>query len=245
MNPRRSPFVEGLLAPWEGLFWLVRRPQAWGLALVPTAIGLVLLVVLSAAGIGVVEHLLRDLHPGTSTSGLLGFLAHLVGWLVALALALVVALALAQPLSGTALEALAGRREQELGVPKRPESSAAASIFRSLRVTVFGLVCTLPLIVALAVLTLFFPAAAVVTVPLKLVLTCTMLAWDIVDYPLSLRSAGVRARLAWFGAHFPAALGMGVGLAVMFCIPGAQLVLIGAGVAGATKLVTDLEAAHR
>lgn len=235
-----SRFVQGFTAPWEGLFWLVRRPGCWGLALLPTLLAVVLLVVLSGAGIWVVEHLLRDLRVDTSAHGVLGALAHVVGWLVAVALALLVALTLAQPLAGNALEALAGRREQELGIPKRPDHSAVASILRSLRVSLFGLLCTLPLVLALSVVTLLVPPLAVVTMPLKLVLTCTMLAWDIVDYPLSLQGAGVRARLAWFGRNFPAALGMGVGLALMFCVPFAQLVLVGAGVAGATKLVHDV-----
>lgn len=235
-----SRFAQGFAAPWEGLFWLVRRPGCWGLALLPTLIALVLLVVLSGAGIWVVQHLLRDLRVDTSTNGVLGALAHLVGWLVAVVLALVLALALAQPLAGNALEALAARREKELGVPARPEGSAVASILRSLRISLFGLLCTLPLVLALSVVTLVAPPLAVVTVPLKLLLTCTMLAWDIVDYPLSLQGAGVRARLAWFGRNFPAALGMGAGLALMFCVPFAQLVLVGAGVAGATKLVRDV-----
>ena len=235
MSVARSPFVRGFVAPWEGLLWLVRNPSAWGLALVPTIVFLLLLVLLSGTGIVVAEKLL-----GTGQTGdLLGIVIHLVAWLVAVLVAAVLSLALAKPLSGVALEALATRREADLGLPKRPEIGAIEGMLRSLRVTLFGLAVTLPLVLALAVLTLFVPVLSIVTVPLKLLLTCTMLAWDVVDYPLSVRGAGVRSRLAWFSENPQMAVGMGAGLALMFCVPAAGLLLIGAGVAGATKLVSE------
>jgi CysZ protein len=68
-----------------------------------------------------------------------------------------------------------------------------------------------------------------------------MLAWDLMDYPLSVRGAGVRVRLRWFSANFGAAMGFGISIALVFLVPGAGLLFLPAGVAGATRLVVTSE----
>ncbi len=216
---------------------MMGTPGVWGLAAVPAIVLLVLVTGGSVLGVWAVEAYaaprLAEWIEWTWVVGLLRFLL----WLTAIAVAAVIGLALAQPLSGPALEALARRQGTALGAEPLPDDPLLRGMARSLRVTLFGLAITLPLLLAITVVELIVPAVVVVTVPLKLVLTALMLAWDVFDYPLSLRAAGVRARLDWFSTNFSAAMGFGLSLAAISLIPLAGLLFLPAGVAGATRVV--------
>jgi CysZ protein len=95
--------------------------------------------------------------------------------------------------------------------------------------------------VVLTIVDLFFPAAAVVTVPARVLAAAVGLAWDVLDYPLAMRPLTLRSRIAWFFGHFSAALGFGLALSILFFVPGANLILLPASVAGAAKLVSESE----
>lgn len=234
-------FAEGLAAPWHGLGWLVSTPSAWGVALVPMVVFTALVSAGSWGGITLVEHLLAPHLAHAEGFSLLLYVVRVLGWLAALTVAVLAALTLAQPLSGPALESLARKQGMAIGAPALPESGFLAGLFRSLRVTLFGLVITVPIIVGLTIVEVVVPVLVVVTVPLKFVVTALMVAWDLLDYPLSLRAAGVRARIDWISTHFGAALGFGVSVALIGLIPCAGLLFLPAGVAGATRLVALAE----
>src|SRR5205823_3537268 len=84
---------------------------------------------------------------------------------------------------------------------------------------------------------IIFPAALIVTMPLKFLLTAWLVAWNFIDYPLSLHGHGVGARLAWAGRHWEAFTAFGLVWAAFLLIPGIFLFILPMGVAGATQLV--------
>jgi uncharacterized protein involved in cysteine biosynthesis len=64
-----------------------------------------------------------------------------------------------------------------------------------------------------------------------------LLAWDLLDYPLSSRGLGLAARLRWCVRNLGAVVGFGLAALVVFAIPGVGLVALPCGVAGAVRLV--------
>lgn len=236
---RVASLGEGLAAPWKGLSWLVSTPSAWPLAIVPVIVFAALLTGGGWFGVHLVESWLAPRVAGAAGWALLWHVVRVLGWLAALTAAALVALSLAQPISGPALEALAQKQGEALNAPPLPKTGFVEGFFRSLRITMFGLALTVPIVVGLTVVELFVPVLAIVTVPLKFLASALMLAWDLLDYPLSLRGAGLRARIDWFSQNFAAALGFGVSIAIIGLIPCAGLLFLPAGVAGATRLVSS------
>ncbi len=236
--PKRAiPFAEGLAAPWKGLGWLMSTPSAWPLAIVPVVVFTALVAGGGWLGVHFVESFLASRLTNAEGWAMLWQVVRVLGWLAALGVAVLVALALAQPISGPALEALAQKHARSLNAPPMPDTGVAAGMLRSLRITLFGLLLTIPVVVGLTIVELVAPPLAIVTVPLKFLASALMLAWDLLDYPLSLQAAGVRARIAWIRANFSAVLGFGVSIALIGFIPCAGLLFLPAGVAGATQLV--------
>jgi CysZ protein len=108
-------------------------------------------------------------------------------------------------------------------------------------VTFTALLVGMPLLGALAVVDLFVPIAIVVTMPLKLLITALMVAWDLLDYPFSLRKMRVRERLAWVRANLRAVVTFGALGALGLMVPFVGLLVLPIGVAGATHLVLGRE----
>lgn len=244
---RKVPFAEGLAAPWQGLGWLVSTPSAWPLAIVPVIVFSALVAGGGYLGVHVVEAWLADRIAQPGGWAMLWQVVRVLGWLAALGAAVLVALTLAQPISGPALEALAQKQGAALhpeSPEPLPETGTFEGMIRSLRITTFGLLVTVPIVVGLTVVELIVPVLAIVTIPTKFVVSALMVAWDLLDYPLSLRAAGVRARLSWISANFSAVLGFGVSIALIGLIPCAGLLFLPAGVAGATRLVFLSNARH-
>ncbi len=234
----RLSFRQGLAAPWQAAWFLLRTPRAWPLALVPLACALLvagLLFALAAAFLpGALE---RWLPPGASPYGDAGRWAlTLLGLLAALAFALVASLLLAQPLASPALERLVRLYDASIGRPS-PDGNAPfwVSAGRSLRASLFGL-AAMPILVALTIVDLLVPGAFLVLVPLKIFLSGFFLAWDYLDYPLGLRGWRARDRVAWAMHHRPALLGMGASLALVLLVPLAQLFVLPVGVLAAAWL---------
>ena len=241
---RRAPgFLDGLRAPFGGLAFIVTTPATWLPALVPVLIVLALTGALGWAGIAGTRALLHAFLPVLATDVWYASLVRVLLYAVAVMIAALVSMALAQPLSAPALERIVRAQERALGAGQHPDDRALASFFRSLRVTAVSLSFAALAIFVLLVVDVFVPPATVVTVPLKFVVTALTLSWDVLDYPLSLRQRGVGQRLAWFRAHAPAVAGFGLALAVLFLVPCAGLLLLPAGAAGGARLVVASERA--
>ena len=84
----------------------------------------------------------------------------------------------------------------------------------------------------LSLISFVVPPAAVVTFPLKLLVVAMLFAWDLCDYPLSVRGMPVGARVTLVARHVPAMLGFGLGLALLSLLPCAAFLALPIGVAG-------------
>ena len=236
-------FFRGLRALFGGLGWLITTPSAWPLAMVPFLIALLLMSGFGYASYAYVPELVEDwLGRGDAWYASLGItVLTVVGVLLGWILSVLLGLGLAQPISGPALEGLVRKKERELGAPARPESSLPTEIWRSLQSLLVGYAFGLPALALLFLLSLIVPAASVVLFPLKLLVAATMAAWDLCDYPLSIRGIPVAERVRTLRRHKGAVLGFGLGLALAGLIPMMLFLLLPAGVAGATRLLHEIE----
>lgn len=238
-QPTRTGIGDGISAFFGGALFVVTTPRVWPLALVPAVILTALWTAFAALGIwGAVELSGLLISPPRGTWGEIGYWTlNLLFSALAILLAALIALALAQPLSGPALERISIVQERQLtgGEP------AALGILHSVWVSVKALFLALALggsaIVLLFLIGLLFPPAAIVTVPLKFLVGAWMLAWDCLDYPLGLRGLGVRDRIRWVQRNATAFTAFGLLGAVFTVVPGAVLLLLPVGVAGATRLL--------
>ncbi len=241
---RRLGFFDGALSFLGGLGFIVGRPSVWGWALVPMVIATVLFLGFGAlafwAGSALAHRMLWDPGDGTWTTVAMWALK-IVLWIVGAVVSFLLAFSLAQPLSGFALDEIARKQELALGGRTWPDQPFVPSALRALRITLSALAVSLPILAVLTLISLLFPPATVVTVPLKFVVTGLTIAYDFLDYPLGLRGAGVRARAVFVREHFPAVLGFGLAAAVVLLIPGVGLLLLPAGVAGATRMIVEAE----
>jgi CysZ protein len=240
--------LSGVSSFFGGFGFIVVTPSAWGWALVPMAVAGVLFVGTGSLGVWGATALYHHVVAGTDgTLGAIGAgVLYVLLLAVALVLAFVVACGLAQPLSGFALEALAKKQERALGQePRTVTESFSTSFFRSLRVTLLSLACGLPVLAVLTLITVLFPPAAVVTVPLKFLVVSLMVAWDFLDYPLGVRGARVRDRLDFMGNNLGSVFVFGLLSALVLLIPGVGFIVLPAGVCGATRLLVRAERAER
>jgi len=240
-------FFGGVRAFFGGAGFVVATPSAWGWAAVPVLMAAVLFAGAGALAIWGGSELLERfvVHAGEGAWAVASlWLLRIVLWLVGLVVAFVVAASLAQPLSGFALEELARKQEVALGGRTWPSGSFFAGALRSLRVSLTALAVGLPLLAGLSLVTFLVPPAAVVTVPLKFVVTGVLAAYDLLDYPLSVRGLGVRERLAFMRANAAAVLGFGVAAAALLVVPGFGLLLLPFGAAGATRMVVASAGDH-
>jgi CysZ protein len=245
-HTRKPGFFAGIRAFFQGMGFIVGTPAVWGYSLVPALIALTLFLVFATAGVIWVT---QTVHETVGPSGMLAlvgtYLLDGILGLVTVLVALLVGTALAQPLSGFALDAIVRKQALTMGRKLWPTQKGLGPIFRSLRVTLTALVIALPLLGGLTLTTFLFPPSWIVTFPLKLLVSGMMLAWDFLDYPFSLRGLGVRQRVRWIGQNFLAITGFAVTAATAMLIPGLGLLLLPMGVAGASRLVVESDRARR
>jgi CysZ protein len=235
--------VAGLRAFAGGIGFILTTPRVWLYALVPTVMLLLVLTVLGVLGIwGAVQLTHVVWGEASSTWG------QVASWLLAallagaaLLLAALLALFLAQPLSGFALEAIAHAQHEALTGQRLPRPSFFTSLLGTLKVVLVALAVGAPVLTVLTIVNVLFPPAAFLVVPLKVLVAGWMLAWDFLDYPMGIRQLGLRARLAWVGRHFRAFSAFGVAWALVIVVPGMVLLLLPMGVAGAARLVVEAE----
>lgn len=236
MSPRPG-FVSGVRAFLWGVGKLVAKPAWWPLALVPMAMACLLTIALGFAGVKLAVWLLASI---PDSAAWWRVPAEIALSFVAIVLACFVALGLAQPLAGPALEALVRRVEQELGLPERPSTPFLLDVWRSLVSALLGALFGLPFLI-LAFLVNLIPGGTVVAIPLKFLVVTIALAWDLCDYPLSVRGLSIGARVRFIAAHFWSVLGFSVGISLVALLPCGGLLILPAGVVGATRLLRDVD----
>ncbi|CAF2782134.1 unnamed protein product [Rotaria sp. Silwood2] len=239
-------FLNGALAPFQGFYFILTHPSTWTHAFVPALIFTILLFAFAIPGIwGMYLFTNRLFQQHTSRWVYFGiWLLRIVLYIVAIFLSLILAFITAQPLSAPALESLVRAQEHHLKYPNRPEEGFCSSVWRSIRVAIVSILISLCTFTLLTLTEFFFPPFVIITTPLKFLATGFILAYDIIDYPLSLHLFGVRERTPWFRHYMWATLGFGLAMEIIFLIPGAFLLLLPAGVCGATILVVAAERAQ-
>jgi CysZ protein len=236
-----KPF--GLSAAFEaaggGIGFILRTPAIWPWSVVPGAIMLLLFAGFCGFGVwGSSEFSNYLFGADRHTWGAMGYwVVTLLLAIFAILLAILLALALTEPLSAFALDKIVHAYQKQLLGHSPPSPPMLVVIWISLRAIGFGLVIGGIALVALLAVNLFFPPATIVTVPIKFVVCSWMIAWSLLDYPMVQRRLGIRARLEWVFRHFGAFTLFGMIWAAIAIVPGIVLVLLPMGVAGATDLV--------
>lgn len=238
---RRLGLLDGLKCFFRGLGLLVRTPEAYGFALVPAVVALLVTTTLGVlAGMFVPELVGRWAGTGTWYLTLL----QVVATVAMIALAVPLGMALAQPLSGAALEALVRRIERRLGRPEAPQLSFGRELARSTGSALLTVGGTVTLFVVCVLIGLV-PGGVVVAAPLQLLGSALLVGWDVCDYPLGVRGVPLGARLEWMRRHRWAVVGLSAGVMLAGLVPCGLLLILPIGVAGATALVAEADAADR
>lgn len=242
-SARPLSWFAGLDAFFHGIWFILATPRSWPYAIVPMVVMALLSITLTIAAIFSADWLGQWLF-GTErgTWGGMGYWGVVIfTTLVGLVLAVLLALVLAQPLSGFSLEAIVRLRERALTGEGSAGPNPLKGVVIGARVAIVTLVLWLVLFGVFWTVSFFFPPAAVVTVPLNFLGTAWLLAWNFVDYPLGLRSFGFRKRLRWAACNLGAFTVYGTCWSLVIIIPGSVLFLLPMGVAGATELVVGSE----
>lgn len=239
---KSAGFVAGVGSLFSATRFVVGTPATWPFALVP---GLVL-AVLGAGFVWLSVAWVRPAVAGsmpdaTSWYGQLGI--QLVAWssaVVSGVLGLLVAIVLTPPLSGPALERLVTLQESGLGVPARRHVSWLAEIWCGARAQLAAALVAWPLLGLLGIIGFAVPPAAAITTPLAYLVGALSLAWNLFDYPLTLRGVRLRDRLALARRHPGATIGFGGAFATLFVVPCLNILLLPIAVVAATRLVWRL-----
>jgi uncharacterized protein involved in cysteine biosynthesis len=238
----RPGFGAGVRAVFEGFATIARTPSLWAISLVPLVVLLALEAVFVTLAITLGAPFVRSLFSAESELGRAGVsllsygaiaLLAVIGWLVAVPLA--------PPLSAPALEHVVRRVESDLGVAPRVSIGFVRELACGFRALAGGLAVCVPLLAVLWLVELVAPPVAVVTTPLKFVVSSLLVAWGLFDYPLTLRGVGFRERLGLVREHFTAVLGFGLAFLLVFWVPCCGVALLPVGAAAATRLVVDIE----
>lgn len=235
----RPGFVQGTSALFSGVWFVMRTPAVWPLAAVPV-------VIVAASTVGLTVGVMHVLAPRISAAfgprlGILATLVEVVVAVLTLIVATLLGFAVAQPLSGPALNGIVRRAEAEVGAPSFPATGFFEDMGRAFQSIAVSYGVGLPVLALLYVFTIVVPPAVVVTFPLKLLVLSLLVSWDLCDYPLSSHGVPVGARVSFMTRNLPAMLGFGFGLVLAAMVPGLMILILPGGVAGAARLTQRIE----
>ncbi len=243
---RRPGFLQGFGSIFGAFRFLGREPASWPIALVPTLIFAVVAILGTIAGVTWVTPATVDLLGLQAPEG---FFATAGAWLLKGVMALLSAVVgffaaflITPPLSAPALEHLIAQQETELGVPPRGKMSFVSEVWCGLRAQFFGLAFATPVLIGLWLLGTLFPPLTLVTTPLKILVVSLGLAWNLFDYPLTLRGVGSGDRIGFILENFGAVLGFGLAFAALFWVPCFGILMLPVGAVAATRLVWQVVA---
>lgn len=240
----RNPpgFFRGFASPFLAMRFLARTPATWPSAIVPAVVFAVLAVAGTLLGVfWVTPWVLSWFAPPDSwwTQGL-HWLGRFLLYLACLVVGMWTALIATPPLCSTALEQLVAAQESELEVAPRAPQGFVKELMCGLRAQLFGLCCALPVVFGLRVVEILLPPLALLTVPLQITVTGLALAWNLLDYPLTLRGVPASDRLGFFITHWPVCIGFGLGFTLLFWVPCFGVLMLPVGVVAATRLLYAL-----
>ncbi len=139
-------------------------------------------------------------------------------------------------------DALSAAVERIEGTLPPSSTSLAADLVRSVRIEGLKLGVYMAVMLPLLVLALVAPPlGAPILASAGFAVTVTYVAIDYTDWPAARRGRGIRARAAWARRHAGPLLGFGLAAWALLFVPGLNLLLMPAAVAGGTLLYLDLE----
>lgn len=236
---RGPSLFDGVGALLAGAWFVASRPRTWPVAAVPALIALLLSVAaiwLSFDWAGPWLGELAFAQPDGTWTSVARSSVRWLGSLFAAYLSLLLALALTPTLSAPALEHLVRLQEEALGAPERPRRGFWFELRCEIEAQLVALAVVLPLALGLWVVGLALPPLLPLVALLNGVLVSMAVAWNLLGYPLTLRGVRARERMRLMARHAPAVLGFGAAFAALSLLPGAALLLLPAGVVGATRL---------
>jgi CysZ protein len=237
---RRAPgVIDGIGALLAGAWFVAARPRAWPAAAVPALIAALLSVLAIWLSFDWAGPWLSELAFADAENGWASWAKGTLRWLgsaLAAYLSVLLALALTPTLSAPALEHLVRLQEQALGAPARPRRGFWFELRCELEAQLVALAVLIPLASLLWLLGLSLPPLLPLVALLNGLLVSLAVAWNLLGYPLTLRGVRARERTRLMLRHAPAVLGFGAAFAAISLIPGAALLLLPAGVVGATRL---------
>src|SRR5262249_39462196 len=162
-----------------GIRFVMFSPRLWPYAVVPLLVMIFLTIgltyVLLWAGSHVTSAILGE--PTSAWARFGGWIVYFLVALTSFLIGAIAAVSLAQPLSCFALEAISELQDFALTGQARSRPSFVISFLTSARVVFCTLLLGGIVLAALFVVSLLFPPAAVVTVPLKLLVCAWLIAW--------------------------------------------------------------------
>lgn len=180
----------------------------------------------------------------------LGALHWLLGWLLAVAaigLGALLVLSVSGVLAAPFNDALSAAVERIRGenVPPDPSPGAlVAGVARSVATEAIKLFAYALIVAPLWIVALVAPlVGGPVLAAVGFAITVAYLAIDYTDWPASRRDTPLRQRAQWLRYHAAPLAGFGVAAWFLLWVPGINLVLMPAAVAGGTLLYLDLETA--
>lgn len=236
-------FVDGALALLRGLGFVWSTRAAWLLSAVPIGVCALLSALAIGGSIHFVPEWMAQLWPGLSHSlGQFGSgVAKVLMTGIVAVLGLFAAYFITPALSAPALDHLVLLRERTLGAPPRRAAGFWRELGCAIQAQILAVLVFSPLLALLTLVTWVVPPAAVITFPLKLVVLASLLAWSMLDYPLSLRGLSVSMRMRLLAHNASRVLGFGLALALVFMVPLLPFLMLPASVAAAAEIAVAME----
>lgn len=168
------------------------------------------------------------------------FLRQLLWWFsaaLAVYVSLLFSLLVAPTLSAPALERLVRLAEDKLKAPPRPPQSVWFEFACGLKAQAFIGGLTLSCSGVLWVVGSLAPALGPFIVVVQSAIVGCAVAWNLLDYPLTLRGLGVRQRWGLLVRNPKIVCTFGLPFAALFWLPGLGVALLPVGVVAATQVV--------
>jgi CysZ protein len=220
---------------FSGLWFLIRNPGLWPLALLPALLalgGIMGGVVLGAFSIRWFEE--SVLPAQGSLSPIASLLLTLAFWAGAMAAGILAGLAVALMLASPVLDVLSRRVEERT-------NGGAPAAGAGLRWEILEASKAIAYFLAAAPVVLVVSLIPLVGAPIALVWGAHALALQQTDPALTRRGLAFKGRRAWHKRNRAESVGFGVAGWALLLIPFANLLLVPALTVGATRLVMELE----